>query len=87
MVMSGLTTEKDNREEMDRLQWRVDELEIRLAFQEDAIQVLNTQIANVRQESEKQQQMLQVLYRQWREMQEAALDGAAASLQEKPPHY
>jgi uncharacterized coiled-coil protein SlyX len=41
----------------------------------------------LQQDAEKQQQMLQVLYRQWREMQEAAVDGATASMQEKPPHY
>jgi SlyX protein len=77
----------NDAENMVRLQLRIEELEIRLAFQEDAMQALNNQIANLQQDSEKQQQMLQVLYRQWREMQEATLDGAAASTQEKPPHY
>lgn len=69
------------------LQDRVDELEMRLAFQEDTLQALHEQIANLQQNAEKQQQMLQVLYRQWREMQEAAVDGATASMQEKPLHY
>ncbi len=69
------------------LQQRVDELEMRLAFQEDAMQTLHEQIARLQQETEKQQQMLQVLYRQWREMQDSAESGAAATAQEKPPHY
>ena len=77
----------NNDAEEEKLQLRVDELEMRLAFQEDALQTLHEQIANLQQDAEKQQQMLQVLYRQWREMQEAALDGAANATQEKPPHY
>jgi uncharacterized coiled-coil protein SlyX len=77
----------NNDAEVVKLQLRVDELEMRLAFQEDALQTLHEQIANLQQDAEKQQQMLQVLYRQWREMQEAALDDAANATQEKPPHY
>ncbi len=77
----------NNDTEVVKLQLRVDELEMRLAFQEDALQTLHEQIANLQQDAEKQQQMLQVLYRQWREMQEAALDGAVNATQEKPPHY
>ncbi|MEZ5539968.1 MAG: SlyX family protein [Pseudomonadales bacterium] len=69
------------------LQQRVDELEMRLAFQEDVIQTLHEQITHLQQETEKQQQMLQVLYRQWREMQESTEMGAVAAAQEKPPHY
>lgn len=76
-----------NNGEVEQLQHRIDELEMRLAFQEDAMQTLHEQIANLQQDAEKQQQMLKVLYRQWRDMQEAAADGAATPAQEKPPHY
>lgn len=77
----------NNQDGISDLQLRMDELEMRVAFQEDTLQALNAQIANLQQDSEKQQQMLQMLYRQWSEMQAAALDGAVAATQEKPPHY
>ncbi len=77
----------NHQDDISDLQLRIDELEMRLAFQEDTVQALNAQIANLQKDSEKHQQMLQLLYSQWREMQEAALDGAVVSVQEKPPHY
>ena len=50
----------DNQEEIASLQSRVDELETRLAFQEDTLQALNEQLAHQQSVTEQQQQMLQV---------------------------
>jgi SlyX protein len=72
---------------IEALQARIEELEVRVAFQEDALQTLNTQLAHQQQTCEQLQQQLQLLYRQWRDMQEMVADGAVASSQEKPPHY
>jgi SlyX protein len=78
----------DNQEEIASLQSRVDELETRLAFQEDTLQALNEQLAHQQSVTEQQQQMLQVLYAQVRDVQDASsAEGAAPDSQERPPHY
>lgn len=78
----------NNQEDITNLQLRVDELETRLAFQEDTLQALSEQLAHQQSVTEQQQQMLQVLYRQLRDVQDASsADGAAPSSQERPPHY
>jgi SlyX protein len=70
------------------LQLRIDELETRLAFQEDTLQALSEQLAHQQSVTEQQQQMLQALYAQIRDVQDASsADGAASSAQERPPHY
>ena len=70
------------------LRLRIDELETRLAFQEDTLQTLNEQLAHQQSVTEQQQQMLQVLYAQLRDVQDASsTDGAAPAGQERPPHY
>lgn len=70
------------------LQLRVDELEARLAFQEDTLQTLSEQLAHYQGVTEQQQQMLQALYAQLRDVQDASsADGAAPASQERPPHY
>lgn len=78
----------NNQEDIANLQARVDELETRLAFQEDTLQVLNEQLAHQQSVTEQQQQMLQALYRQLRDVQDASgAEGAAPASQERPPHY
>jgi SlyX protein len=71
-----------------QLQMRIDELETRLAFQEDTLQTLSEQLAHQQSVTEQQQQMLQALYSQIRDVQDASsAEGAASSSQERPPHY
>jgi SlyX protein len=78
----------NNQEDVTNLQLRVDELETRLAFQEDTLQALSEQLAHQQSVTEQQQQMLQVLYRQLRDVQDASsADGAAPASPERPPHY
>lgn len=78
----------NNQEEIANLQARVEELETRLAFQEDTLQALSEQLAHQQGVTEQQQQMLQFLYRQLQDVQEASsAGGAAPASQEKPPHY
>lgn len=71
-----------------QLQMRIDELETRLAFQEDTLQILSEQLAHQQAVTEQHQQMMQVLYRQIRDVQDAGgAEGAASTSQERPPHY
>lgn len=72
----------------DELQARVEELETRAAFQEDTLQSLSEQLAHQQGVLEQQQQMMQTLYRQLRDMQDlAGAAGDSAPVQEIPPHY
>ena len=78
----------NSQEDVTNLQLRVDELETRLAFQEDTLQALSEQLAHQQSVTEQQQQMLQTLYAQVRDVQDASsAEGAAPSAQERPPHY
>lgn len=78
----------NSQEDVANLQLRVDELETRLAFQEDTLQALSEQLAHQQSVTEQQQQMLQTLYAQVRDVQDASgSDVAAPSAQERPPHY
>lgn len=78
----------NNSDDVVGLQLRVDELETRLAFQEDTLQALSEQLAHQQSVTEQQQQMLQALYAQLRDVQDtSSSDGAAPASQERPPHY
>lgn len=78
----------NSQDDVVSLLLRVDELETRLAFQEDTLQALNEQLAHQQSVTEQQQQMLQALYAQIRDVQDASsADGAAPVSQERPPHY
>jgi SlyX protein len=78
----------NNQEDIASLQSRADELETRLAFQEDTLQALSEQLAHQQSVIEQQQQMLQVLYRQVRDVQDASdAEGGSQPSQERPPHY
>lgn len=74
---------------VNHLQARVDELETRLAFQEDTLQTLGEQLAHQHELISQQQAMLQAVYRQLRDVQASAGDagGDAAPADERPPHY
>ncbi len=73
---------------VDALQHFVDDLQSRLAFQEDTLQVLHEQLAHQQRVTEQQQHMLQALYARLRDLQDAGGAGSEApASQEKPPHY
>ncbi len=73
---------------IDEMQLCIDELQGRLAFQEDTLNALSEQLAHQQSVTEQQQQMLQALYAQLRDVQDAGgVEGAASSSQERPPHY
>ncbi len=72
----------------DMLQARVEELETRLAFQEDTLQTLSDQLAHQQDVIEQQQQQLQLLYSQLRDMRDTrSPEGDSEPAMEKPPHY
>ncbi|AUZ05994.1 protein SlyX [Vitreoscilla sp. C1] len=60
------------------------ELEIRLALQDDTIDVLSKQVSELYQQLESQQLQLQLLYRK---MSEASENNMSTSGHEPPPHY
>ncbi|MBF6990448.1 MULTISPECIES: SlyX family protein [Cupriavidus] len=64
---------------------RITELEIKLAFQEDLLETLNTTVARQQQQIDLLQEQFRALYQQLR----SATSTAAESdpLQEIPPHY
>lgn len=68
------------------LDTRVEELEVRVAFQEDTLQTLNDELASQQQQIEQLQAMLQVVYRELKAAQEQQGQGATAA-SERPPHY
>lgn len=69
------------------LEARIAELEMRIVFQEDTLQTLNRELATQQQQIEQLQLMLQTVYRELKDAQEAAQTGAAAAANERPPHY
>ncbi|HQQ63222.1 MAG TPA: SlyX family protein [Pseudomonadales bacterium] len=73
---------------MESIENRIAELETRVAFQEDALQTLNEQLAHQQKLTGQQQQMLQTVYRQLLELRTLSdNDGSTQEMQEKPPHY
>ena len=69
---------------MQELENRIAELEIRLALQDDTIDVLNKQISELYEQLSLQQQQLQLLYRKF---SEAADNQMSTHGNEPPPHY
>ena len=69
---------------MQELENRITELEIRLALQDDTIDVLNKQINELYEQLSLQQQQLQLLYRKF---SEAADTQISTHGNEPPPHY
>ena len=69
---------------MQELENRITELEIRLALQDDTIDVLNKQINELYEQLSLQQQQLQLLYRKF---SEAADNQISTHGNEPPPQY
>ena len=69
---------------MQDLENRITELEIRLALQDDTIDVLNKQINELYEQLSLQQQQLQLLYRKF---SEASDNQMSTHGNETPPHY
>ena len=69
---------------MQELENRITELEIRLALQDDTIDVLNKQINELYEQLALQQKQLQLLYRKF---SEAADNQMSTHGNEPPPHY
>lgn len=68
------------------LEARIEELEMRVVFQEDTLQTLNRELATQQQHIEQLHLMLQTVYRELKDAQEAAQTGGQAA-NERPPHY
>lgn len=86
--MSGPTQAgqtQDTRDEQARA--RIDELEMRVVFMEDTIEVLNQQLADLTQEFSLAKQAMQLLNKRFEQMQPGG--GAVKDFSEEtpPPHY
>lgn len=64
---------------------RINELEIKLAFQEDLLETLNATVARQQQQMDLLQEQFRALYQQVRSAATTAAD--ADPQQEIPPHY
>lgn len=64
---------------------RLNELEIKLAFQEDLLDTLNTTVARQQQQIDLLQEQFRALYQQVRSAATTAAEADPA--QEIPPHY
>jgi SlyX protein len=64
---------------------RITELEIKLAFQEDLLEALNTTVARQQQQIDLLQEQFRALYQQLRSAANTAAE--ADPRQEIPPHY
>ncbi|AMR82133.1 SlyX family protein [Cupriavidus taiwanensis] len=64
---------------------RINELEIKLAFQEDLLDTLNSTVARQQQQIDLLQEQFRALYQQVRSAATTAAE--ADPLQEIPPHY
>ena len=65
---------------------RLDDLEIKMAFQEELVEALNGVVVRQQQEIELLQQQIRYLYRQVRDLRPAD-EASPAPEQEVPPHY
>ncbi|WP_293766211.1 SlyX family protein [uncultured Aquitalea sp.] len=66
---------------------RLDELEVKLAFQDDLLEALNATVARQQQEIDLLQQQLRVLYNQFRASQPDGQGSGHSLRDEIPPHY
>ena len=65
---------------------RLDDLEIKMAFQEELVEALNGVVVRQQQEIELLQQQIRYLYRQVRDLRPAD-EVSPAPEEEVPPHY
>lgn len=70
----------------DQLQARMDELETRLAFQDDTVQALNDVVADQQLELDRLRRALSLLARRQTDLA-ASLPGEAEGDEPPPPHY
>lgn len=77
---------RQDDQELQHLLQRVDELETRLAFQEDTLNTLDRVVAEQDQLISRQQLQLQLLAEKFKTM-ESRLDQPQAMVDERPPHY
>lgn len=66
---------------------QVIDLQSRLAFQEDALQALNGQVALQARELQQAQQHIRLLNQKLNDLFQQLQQKAADPLQERPPHY
>ncbi|WP_137939903.1 SlyX family protein [Chitinivorax sp. B] len=65
---------------------RINELEIKLSFQEDLLDTLNQTVVLQQQQIDSLQRQLQMLYQQFRDMKDRGEEGGLLA-NERPPHY
>lgn len=71
---------------------RIDELESRLAFQDDLLETLNGQVTALQRSSDLQQEQLRYLHGRLKALEESGRGGPAQAAdwtpeEERPPHY
>lgn len=64
---------------------RLNDLETKLAFQDDLLEALNLTVAEQQRQLDMQQQQIRLLYEQLRSLSPSNL--AEAPVDERPPHY
>lgn len=71
----------------DQQSQRIDELEVRLAFMEDTVEVLNQQLAAMTQEFSAAKQAMHLLYQRLEQVQSSQSLMKDLSDETPPPHY
>lgn len=79
-----MSTPADRQEQ---LQQQIEELETRLAFQEDTLNALDKVIAEQDRLLSRQQMQLQLLAEKFKTMESRLDDPQAPMADERPPHY
>lgn len=75
------------RLEVGVMQQRIDELETRVAFQEDSLQALDDVLAQQDALLNKQQLQLQLLAEKFKAVEQKSDQPYAPAAEERPPHY
>ncbi|WP_439134835.1 SlyX family protein [Pseudomaricurvus sp.] len=77
----------DSGDTQQQMQQQIEELETRLAFQEDTLNALDTIIAEQDRLLSRQQMQLQLLAEKFKTMESRLDDPQAPAADERPPHY
>lgn len=78
---------RESESTIEFLQQRVDELEARVAFQEDSLQALDDVLAKQDALLNKQQMQLQLLAEKFKAVELKSDQPYAPMAEERPPHY
>ncbi len=78
---------RESESTIEFLQQRVDELEARVAFQEDSLQALDDVLAKQDALLNKQQMQLQLLAEKFKAVELKSDQTYAPMAEERPPHY